>query len=79
MLGLGTLALTSCSDPMDEIANIVYGRVFSPVDLDAKNVTQNSANLQWMASEGASKYVVEVFADDNSMAFEERSRGRSYI
>lgn len=70
MLGLGTLALTSCSDPMDEIANIVYGRVFSPVDLDAKNVTQNSANLQWMASEGASKYVVEVFADDNSMAFE---------
>ena len=35
MLGLGTLALTSCSDPMDEIANIVYGRVFSPVDLDA--------------------------------------------
>ncbi len=70
MLGLGSLTLTSCSDPMDEIANIVYGRVFSPVDLDAKNVTQNSANLQWMASEGASKYVVEVFADDSNMAFE---------
>lgn len=65
MFGLCTLSMTSCSDPMDEIANLVYGRVFSPVDLDAKSVTQSSATLQWRASEGAAKYVVEVFADDN--------------
>lgn len=65
MLGLGSLTLTSCSDPMDEITSIVYGRVFSPVDFEAKNATQNSVNLQWVASEGASKYVVEIFADDN--------------
>lgn len=65
MLGLGTLALTSCSDPMDELTDIVYGRVFSPVDFEARNATQNSVNLQWVASEGASKYVIEIFADDN--------------
>ena len=69
VLGLGLLTLASCDDPMDEITSIVYDRVFAPVDLKASGLTQTSANLNWMASEGVSGYNIEVFADD-SLEFE---------
>lgn len=65
LLGLGTLTLTSCSDAMKEITEVVYGRVFSPTDLEAKNIKENSADLLWTASRGASSYVVEVYQDDS--------------
>lgn len=65
MLGLGTLTLTSCSDAMQEITEVIYGRVFSPTDLEAKNIKETSADLYWNASKGASSYVVEVYQDDS--------------
>ena len=67
--GLGLLTLASCDDPMDEITSITYKRVFAPVDLKAGGLTQTSANLEWMASEGVGEYSIEVFADD-SLEFE---------
>ena len=69
VLGLGLLTLASCDDPMDEITSITYKRVFAPVDLKAGGLTQTSANLEWMASEGVGEYSIEVFADD-SLEFE---------
>ncbi|MCQ2213819.1 MAG: DUF4957 domain-containing protein [Bacteroidaceae bacterium] len=68
MLGLGTLALTSCSDAMQEITEVLYGRNFSPTDLTAKNIKETSADLVWNASRGADEYFIEVYEDD-SLAF----------
>lgn len=64
LLGLGTLTLTSCSE-IEEITDIIYGRVFSPTDLEAKNIKETTADLFWNASKGASSYVVEVYQDDS--------------
>ena len=69
MFGLGVLALTSCSDPMDEITSLIVGRNFSPTNFEAKNVTRESASLQWTVSSGATSYNLEIFEDD-SLAFE---------
>lgn len=68
MLGLGTLTLTSCSDAMQEITEVIYGRVFSPTDLEVKNIKENSADIVWNASKGADEYFIEVYEDD-SLAF----------
>lgn len=68
MLGLGSLTLTSCSDAMQEITEVIYGRIFSPTDLEAKNIKENSADLVWNASKGADEYFIEVYEDD-SLAF----------
>lgn len=65
LLGLGTLTLTSCSDQISELTEIIYDRVFSPTDAEAKNIKETSADLQWNASKGATSYTVEVFADDS--------------
>ena len=69
MLGLGTLTLTSCSDAMDEITSLVVGRNFSPTNFEAKNITKESATLQWTLSSGATSYNLEIFQDD-SLTFE---------
>ena len=69
VLGVGLLMLASCDDPMDELTSLVFDRVFSPVDLEARSISENSADLQWTPSEGAGTYTVEVFADD-SLTFE---------
>lgn len=65
MLGLATAVLASCSDPMDEITELKLGRNLSPVGIEAKGVSETSARLQWTATEGATSYVVEIFADDS--------------
>lgn len=65
LFGLGALTLASCSDPMEEIESLIYGRVFSPTDLEVKNIKESSATLVWNASAGASKYTVEVYEDDS--------------
>ena len=69
LLGLSTMALTSCGDVADEVTSIVYGRNFSPVGFEAKSITENSATLQWTAVSGATGYDLEIFADD-SLTFE---------
>lgn len=65
MLGLGTLAVTSCSDPMDEITSIVYDRVFSPLNFQAIGATESTVDLRWVASEGAASYTIEIYQDDS--------------
>ena len=68
MLGLGSLALTSCGDAMDEITSIVLDRDFAPIGLEAKSATENSVTLEWTKSHDNVTYTVEIFADD-SLAF----------
>ena len=68
MLGLGSLALTSCGDAMDEITSITLGRDFAPIGLEAKSATENSITLEWTKSHDDVTYTVEIFADD-SLAF----------
>lgn len=68
LLGLGTLTLTSCSE-IEEITEVIYGRIFSPTDLEVKNIKENSADIVWNASKGANEYFIEVYEDD-SLTFE---------
>lgn len=69
MLGLGSLALTSCGDAMDELTSVVYDRDFAPIGLEAKSATENSITLEWTKSHDDVTYTVELFADD-SLTFE---------
>lgn len=68
MLGLGSLGLTSCGDAAEEITDFTLDRLLSPIDIEVKGVTVDGATVNWKATEGAAKYIVEVFADD-SLAF----------
>lgn len=65
MIGLGMLSVASCSDPMDEITEIIYDREFSPIGLEVNNVKETSALLKWKSSASVSDYSVEVYADDS--------------
>ena len=69
MFGLGSLALTSCGDAMDEITSIVLNRDFAPIGLEAKSATENSITLEWTKSHDNVTYTIELFADD-SLTFE---------
>lgn len=69
MLGIGILSLASCEDAMEEIKSVEYNRTFSPLKFDAKNVSKESVELEWLSSEGATSYVIEIFEDD-SLTFE---------
>ena len=57
--------MASCSDPMEEITDIIYAREFSPTNLEVKNVKETSALLKWNASTGVSEYTVELYPDDS--------------
>lgn len=57
--------MASCSDPMEEITDIVFDREFSPTKLEVKNVKETEALLTWNASTRISGYSVEVYADDS--------------
>ncbi|MGN1229250.1 MAG: DUF4957 domain-containing protein [Prevotella sp.] len=65
MLGLGSLALTSCGDAMDEITSLTLDRDFAPIGLEAKSATENSITLEWTKSHENVTYTIEIFADDS--------------
>ena len=65
MLGLALAGLTSCSDVADEITSLNFPRNLSPIDLEARAIGEDRATLEWTASEKATEYVIEVFADDS--------------
>ncbi len=65
MLGLGSLGFTSCSDPAEEITELSLDRLLSPIDIEAKNITVDGATINWKATQGATRYKVEIFADDS--------------
>lgn len=69
MLGLLTLGLASCGDASEEITEMIFNRNLSPLDVDAKNVTETSTTLTWTPSSGATAYIVEIYAND-SLSFE---------
>ena len=58
-------ALTSCGDVDDEITSLLLNRNLSPINLTAKNVGETTADIQWTASERATSYNLEIFADDS--------------
>ena len=58
-------ALTSCGDVDDEISSLLLNRNLSPINLTAKNVGETTADIQWTASEHATSYNLEIFADDS--------------
>ena len=65
LIGIGILSMASCSDPMEEITDIIFDRVFSPTNLEVKNVKETSALLKWKASARISEYTVELYPDDS--------------
>ena len=65
MLGVMALTTTSCSDTADEIKSLVFGRNFAPLNIEAANVKETSANISWDTSAGATHYIMEVYADDS--------------
>ena len=65
LIGLGVLFIASCSDPMEEITDIIYAREFSPTNLEVNNVKETSALLKWKTSARVSDYIVELYADDS--------------
>ena len=65
LIGIGILSMASCSDPMEEITDVIYAREFSPTKLEVKNVKETVALLTWNASTRISGYSVEVYADDS--------------
>ena len=69
LLGLAVATLTACGDVADEITSLLLDRNLSPINLTAKNVGETNADIQWTASEKATSYNLEVFADD-SLTFE---------
>lgn len=65
LLALAAMATTSCSDPDDEIKSLEFGRNFSPLGIEAKNVKETTADINWNSSYGATSYNLEVYADDS--------------
>lgn len=65
MLGLATLALASCGDVADEITSVIYGRNFSPTNLEARVVNRTNVRLTWTPVDGATSYNIEVYANDS--------------
>ncbi|MBO4827312.1 MAG: DUF4957 domain-containing protein [Prevotella sp.] len=65
LLGLAMITLTACGDVADEITSLLLDRNLSPINLTAKNVGETTADIQWTASENATSYNLEVFADDS--------------
>lgn len=63
--GMGLLSVASCSDPMEEITELILGRELSPINLEVKNVKETTALLKWNESGTASGYTVQVYADDS--------------
>ena len=64
-LGLTTAVLTSCKEQSDEIVSYVLSRNLSPLNLEATNVGETTADIRWTASNGATSYNIQVFADDS--------------
>lgn len=65
MLGMAIATTTSCSGPEDEIKSLIFGRNFSPLNIEAKNVNETSATISWSLSSGADIYEVQFLQDDS--------------
>lgn len=64
-LGLASAALTSCSKQSDEITSYTLNRNLSPIGMQAKNVQESTADIQWTPSANATSYNLRVYAEDS--------------
>lgn len=58
MLGM---AVTACSDAPDELTDVAYDRLFSPVELGVQIRNQVNATVTWNKVNKATGYVVELY------------------
>ena len=58
MLGM---AVTACSDAADELTDVSYDRLFSPVELGVQVRNQVNATVTWNKVNKATGYVVELY------------------
>ncbi len=58
MLGM---AVTACSDAQDELTDVAYDRLFSPVELGVQIRNQVNATVTWNKVNKATGYVVELY------------------
>ena len=65
VFGLAALAVTSCSEPADEITTISFSRNLSPTSVEAKVRNRTNVELTWKLGDGVTSYNVEVFANDS--------------
>ncbi len=65
MLGLAGASLTSCSSQSDEITSYILGRNLSPINLEANNVQETTADIRWTPSANATSYNLQIFAEDS--------------
>ena len=76
MLGL-TLALTSCSDVMDEITSLALDRNLSPINLEARVQDRTNVKLSWTTVNGATGYIIEQY-DNDSLSFDGKTASATY-
>lgn len=63
-------AATGCSDNIaDEVTKVDYDRLFSPIDFSAKVRNNTNVLLTWTEIKNVTTYNVEIFKDDENMAF----------
>lgn len=69
--GLGlTCTIASCSDNIaDEIKEVNYERLFSPIEFSAKIRNNTNVLLTWTEIKNVTTYKVEIYKDDENMAF----------
>jgi hypothetical protein len=53
LIGLGIVSVASCSDPMDEITEVIFDREFSPINLEAKNIKESYEHIRRTFSQDA--------------------------
>lgn len=61
-LCVGTMGVTSCSDP-DDVKDLVLDRVLSPTTLSARISENVNIVVSWDAMKGATTYEIEAYAD----------------
>lgn len=55
---------TSCSD-RDDVVDPEYDRLFSPINVSARIVSQVNALISWGGNDNVESYTIEVFANDS--------------
>lgn len=75
-LCIGSVAVTSCSEP-DDINDLVLSRVLSPTGITARLSQDVNIIVNWNEMSGATSYEVEVYADNND--YDQRTPDATYI
>jgi hypothetical protein len=55
----------ACSEPMEELTDVLYPRAFSPIDLEAQSGPYDVATISWQTIDDSRSYVVELSQGDS--------------